>query len=102
METHFVLLFIDRNTLVCFDSFGNKYIPEKLLSKIKGKSFTQNKFKIPSDNFVMIRFYFIAFMEYMLAGKTFLDYKNSFSFFFFFFVAFLKINDRSLQFRLKK
>ena len=79
-----------------FQSFGNKYISEKVLSKTKGKSFTQNKFKIPSNDFVMIRFYFIAFMEYMLAGKTFLDYENSF------FCNVSKINDRSLEFRLKK
>ena len=43
--THRVLLFIDRNTVVYFDSFGIDYIPQKVLSKIKDKSITQNIFR---------------------------------------------------------
>ena len=33
--THWVSLFIDKNTDVYFDSFGIKYIPQEVLSKIK-------------------------------------------------------------------
>ena len=33
--THWVSLFIDRNTAVYFDSFGIEYIPQKLLKKIR-------------------------------------------------------------------
>ena len=33
--THFVSLFIDRNTAVYFDSFGIEYIPQEALNKIK-------------------------------------------------------------------
>ena len=43
--THQVLLFIDRNTVVYFDSFGIDYIPQKVLSKIKDKAITQNIFR---------------------------------------------------------
>ena len=43
--THRVLLFIDRNTVVYFNSFGIDYIPQKVLSKIKDKSITQNIFR---------------------------------------------------------
>ena len=43
--THRVLLFIDRNTVVYFGSFGIDYIPQKVLSKIKDKSITQNIFR---------------------------------------------------------
>ena len=43
--THRVLLFIDRNTVVYFDSFGIDYIPQKVLSKIKDKAITQNIFR---------------------------------------------------------
>ena len=34
---HWVLLFIDRNTAVYFDSFGIEYIPQKVLNKVKDK-----------------------------------------------------------------
>ena len=33
--THWVSLFIDRNTVAYFDSLGMKYIPEEVLTKIK-------------------------------------------------------------------
>ena len=44
-ETHWVSLFIDRNTAVCFDSFGIECIPQKVLNKIRDKSITQNIFR---------------------------------------------------------
>ena len=44
--THWVSLFIDRNTAIYFDSFGIEYIPQKALNKIKDKSITHNIFKI--------------------------------------------------------
>ena len=36
-RTHWVTLFIDRNTSVYFDYFGIEYIPQEVLSKIKDK-----------------------------------------------------------------
>ena len=33
--THWVSLFIDRNTAVCFDSFGIEYTPQEVLNKIR-------------------------------------------------------------------
>ena len=33
--THWVSLFIDRNTAVCFDSFGIEYIPQEVLNKVR-------------------------------------------------------------------
>ena len=38
------LLFIDRNTAVYFDLFGNEYIPQEVLNKVKGNSITHNIF----------------------------------------------------------
>ena len=69
--THWVSLFIDRNTSVYFDSFEIEYIPLELLNKIKDKSITQNIFRIQDNESVICRFYCITFIEYMLAGKTF-------------------------------
>ena len=77
--THWVPLFIDRNTAVYFDSFGIEYIPLDALNKIGDKSITHNIFRMQDDESIMCRFYCIAFIEYMLAGKTLLDYTNLFS-----------------------
>ena len=47
--------------------------------KIKDKSMTHNIFGIQSDDSIMCWFSCIAFIEYMIAGKAFLDYTNLFS-----------------------
>ena len=78
-ETHWVSLFIDRNTAVYFDSFEIEYIPQDLLSKIKDKSITHNIFRMQNNTSILCEFYCIAFIEYMLTGKTLLDYTNFFS-----------------------
>ena len=70
--TRWISLFIDRNKAVYFDSFGIEYI-------MQDKSITYNVFRIPDDDSVMCGFYCFVFMEYMLLGKTLLDYTNLFS-----------------------
>ena len=40
---------------------------------------THNIFRIQPDGSVLCGFYYIAFIEYMIAGKTLLDYTNLFS-----------------------
>ena len=72
-----ILLFIDRNLAVFLDSVGIQYIPPEVLNKIK--SITYNIFRIQDNESIMCGFYRIAFIEYMLAGKTLLDYTNLFS-----------------------
>ena len=62
-ETHYVLLFIDRNTV------GTEYIQKEVLTKIKDKSISHIIFRIQSDKSIMCGFYCIAFIEYMPPGK---------------------------------
>ena len=76
---HWVSLFVEINLVVYFDSFGIGYIPLKVLKKIRDKSITHNILIIHDNESVMCGFYCITFIEYMLAGKTLLDYKNFFS-----------------------
>ena len=61
--THWVSLFIDRNTAMYFHSFGINYLLQEVLNKINNKSITNNIFRIQSDNSVMCGFYFITFIE---------------------------------------
>ena len=76
---NWVSLFIDKNLAVYFDFFGVAYNPQEVLNKIKDKSITHNIFRIQDNESIMCGFYCIAFIEYMLAGKTLLDYTNLFS-----------------------
>ena len=72
--THWVSLFLDRNTAVYFDPFGIEYIPQKVLNKTRDKSITHNIFRMQDNDSIMCGFYCITFIEYMHAGKTLLDY----------------------------
>ena len=49
--THWVSLFIDRNTVGCFDSFRIECIPQDVLNKIKYKSITHN---IQADDSIIL------------------------------------------------
>ena len=68
--TNSVSLFIDRNTVVYFDSFIIDYILQDVLSKIKDKSISRNICRRKDDDSIMWGFYYITFIEYMLVGKT--------------------------------
>ena len=62
-----------------FDLLGIEYIeyiPQGVLSKIKGKSITQNIFRKHINHFIMCGLYFMDFNEYMLAEGRFFDYNN--------------------------
>ena len=77
--TYWVSLFIERNTAICLYSFGIEYISLEILSKIRDKSITHNIFRLQDNRSIKCGFYCITFIEYMLAGKTLLDYGNLFS-----------------------
>ena len=77
--TYWVSLLIDKNAAVYFDSFGNEYIFIEALNKIRDKLIIHNIFRIENNEFIMCRFYCIAVIEFMHAGKSLLDYTNSFS-----------------------
>ena len=76
---NWVSSFIDRNTAAYFDSFGIEYIPQEIFKKNKDKSINHNIFRIQNNDSIMCGFYCIVFIEYMLPGKTLLDYTNLFS-----------------------
>ena len=76
--THWVSLLIHKNVTI-YICFGIEYIPQEALNKIRDKSITHNIFRIQDNESIMCEFYCIAFIEYMLAGKTLLDDTNLFS-----------------------
>ena len=78
-ETRWVFLLIDRNTAVYFDSFGIEYISQEVLNKIRGKSITDNIFRIQDNKSLMCGFYSITFIQYMFSEKTLSDYTKLFS-----------------------
>ena len=53
-ETYWILLFIDKNIAIYFDSFGSEYILKEVLNKIKDKSVTRNIFSIQNNESISI------------------------------------------------
>ena len=78
-KTHWLSLLIDKKLAAYFDSFGIEYTPQEVLSKIKDKPITHNISRIQSDDSIICGLYHIAFIEYMITGKTLLDYTDLFS-----------------------
>ena len=59
-------------------TFNIEYIQQEISNKIKEKSITQNVCRIQDNKSILCGFYCMTFIEYMLAGRTLLDYTNLF------------------------
>ena len=75
MSMHWVSLFVKPKNTVYFDSFGREHIPKEI------SKFINNDIKINMQAYdsIMCGCFCIKFINYMLKGKTLLDYTNLFS-----------------------
>ena len=76
--THWIALFVKPKYTVYFDSFGIEYIPKEI-NKFIRNDIKSNIFRLQAYDSIMCGYYCIEFNNYMLKGKTFLDYTNLFS-----------------------
>ena len=65
--------------VIYFDSFEVKHIPKEIKKKNRWKQKSNNKYRIESYNSIMCGYSCIGFNDFMLRGKSFLDYKNLFT-----------------------
>ena len=77
--THWVALFCKKNEIVYFDSFGVEHIPEEIKKFIGNKNIKANIYRVQANDSVMCGYFCIGFIDFMLAGKTLIDYTNLFS-----------------------
>ena len=76
--THWVSLFVKTKYTVYFDSFGVKHIPKEI-NKFINNAIKSNIFRIQAYDSIMRGYFCIEFINYILKGKTLLDYTNLFS-----------------------
>ena len=76
--THWVSLFVKPKYTVYFDSFGIEHIPKEI-NKFINYDIKSNIFRIQAYDSIMCGYFCIEFINYMLKGKTLLDYTNLFS-----------------------
>ena len=86
--THWIALFVKTNEVINFDSFGIEHIPKEINKFIRSKELGHavgnkeikaNIFRIQAYDLFMCGYFCIEFINYMLKGKTLLDYTNLFS-----------------------
>ena len=76
--THWVSLFVKPKYTIYFDSFGVEHIPKEI-NKFIRNDIKSNIFRIQAYDSIMCGYFCIEFIDYMLKGKTLLDYTNLFS-----------------------
>ena len=67
------------NNIVYFDSFGVEYILEEFKKFIGNKNITTNVYRIQAYHSIMCGYFYIAYIDFMLKGKSVIDYTNLFS-----------------------
>ena len=77
--THWIALFCNRSEIVYFDSFGVEHVPEEIKEFVGNKNIIANIFRVQANNSVMCGYFYIGFIDFMLAGKKLTDFANIFS-----------------------
>ena len=82
--THWIALFVKTNEAIYFDSFGIEHIPKEINKFINNDTTKSSAIARIKSNIVRIQAYDSIMcgyfcIEYMLKGKTLLDYTNLFS-----------------------
>ena len=82
--TNWVVIFVKKDEVIYFDSFGIEYIPKEIMEKIKhsslgNKNIKTSIFRIQDYSSVMCGYFCILSIEYMLNNKTLTDFTNLFS-----------------------
>ena len=67
------------NNIVYFDSFGVERIPKEIKEFIGNKNIIPNIYRIQAYDSIMCGYFCIGFNDFMLKGKSLLDYRNLFS-----------------------
>ena len=71
--THWVVIFVKKDEVTYFDSFGVAYIPKEMAPKEHGsqgnKNIKTSIFRIQDNNSIICGYFCILFIEYMLKIK---------------------------------
>ena len=79
--THSIALYANviNNEVIYFDSFGVEHIPKEIKKFIENKDIKTNIFRIQAYNSIICGYFCIGFIDFMLSGKTLIDFTGLFS-----------------------
>ena len=78
ISTHWIVLDVS-NKCIYFDSFSVEYIPDEIKKFIGNKETTSNIFRLQAYDSIMFGYFCLAFIDFMFASKTLLQFTNLFS-----------------------
>ena len=76
---HWIAFYVTNNDVTYFDSFGVEHIPKELKKFIGNKNIITNIYRIQANDSIIYGYFCIGFVDFMLKGKSLLDYANLFS-----------------------
>ena len=76
IQTHWIVLYVQHNDVFYFNSFGVEHIPKEMRTFISNKNIKTNIFRIQGYDSIMCGSFCIAFINFMLAGKTLTKFTN--------------------------
>ena len=77
--TYWISFDTKNNEVIYFDSFGVEHVPKEVKNFIGNKDIKANIFRIQAYNLIMCGYFCIGFIDFMLAGKTLIDFTSLFS-----------------------
>ena len=76
--THWIALYVQKNDVIYFDSFGVEHIKE-IKTFISNENIKTNIFRIQAYDLIMSGYFCIGFINLMIPGKTLTNFTNLFS-----------------------
>ena len=76
---HWIALYVNGNNIIYFDRFGVEHISKEIRKFSGDKNIITNIYRIQAYDSTLCRYFCIAFIDFMLKGKSLLDYANFFS-----------------------
>ena len=77
--THWIVLHAKNNEVIYFDSFGVQHFPKEIKRFIGHKDIKTNIFRIQAYNSIMCGYFYIGFVDFVFANKTWIDFTSLFS-----------------------
>ena len=77
--THWIALYVQKNEVIYFDSFGVEHVPKEIQKFIGHKNTKTNIFRIQADNSIVCGYFCIGFIDFMFAGRSLIDFTSLFS-----------------------
>ena len=72
-------MYVQNSDVTYFNSFRVKHIPKEIRTFISNKNIKPNIFRIQAYDSIMCGYFFIGFIDFMLAGKILTAFTNLFS-----------------------